>query len=83
MEETINKRKIKLNRAFEAKKRYKKIKKVKQKNIIEPIGPFVQVKVEKKKSKINVSPFQLVVVKIPWYRKVLRSFMGWFGYYYG
>ena len=81
MEKTINKRKIRLNKALEVKKRYIKIKKVKQKNIIEPIGPFVQVKVEKKKSKMVVSSFQLVVVKIPWYRRAIRSFMGWFGYY--
>ena len=84
MEEKINKRKIKMYKQLKGKKNYKKIKKEKKEkeNQRIKISPFVQVKVGKKEKTKKVSPFQLVVVKIPWYRRAMRNIMSYFGYYY-
>lgn len=84
MEEIVNKRKIKKSRTLEGRRVHKKtkqevIEKVKKD---EPIGAFVQVKKDEKDIIRKVSPFQLVVIKVPWYRKVMRSLMSLFGYYY-
>lgn len=37
---------------------------------------------EKKEPKFKISPFQLVVIKLPWYKRAIRSFMNLFGLYY-
>lgn len=89
MEEVINKRKIKNKKTLNGKRILKKFLEEEKEQISKEkpktqISPFVQVKVEKNKQERAVSPFQLVVIKIPWYKKAIRSLFNWlgFGYYY-
>lgn len=94
MEIEQKKRKIKIYKILEIKHLHKKqkitkfvqVKPCKTKN--EKIEKTKKDKnlegdLGKEKSKFTVSKFQLVVVKIPWYKKAFRSVLGFFGLYYG
>ena len=87
MEKIINKRKIKNKKTLEGKRIHKKKEnkeQICQEEPKEQISPFVQVNVQKSKNLSKVNPFQLVVIKVPWYKKAIRSLFNWFGfgYYY-
>lgn len=81
MKKEENKRKINRAKTLQVKHIQRKIK----------VGAFVQVNSENikkqetdligKKTNI-VGQFQLVVVKLPWYKKVYRSLLGFLGFYY-
>lgn len=66
MEDIINKRKINLYKTLENRYTHRK-------NII---------KEEKEENKSKIGPFQLVVIKLPWYKRAFRSLLGFLGYYY-
>ena len=79
MEEIKNKRKIKEYKTIE--KRY--IHKKNAENIeTQAEATNIEEKEKKEEKKNTISPFQLVVIKLPWYKKVFRSFMNFLGYYY-
>ena len=90
MEEEINKRRIKSFKTLEARYVHKKNKMQEQtqENIVE-----VQENVNDNKENVLknenetktknnlVGTFQLVVVKLPWYKKAWRSLIGFLGFY--
>lgn len=76
MEEIINKRKIILYKTLE--NRYIHKKNIENKEVIKK-ETIEEEKIEKKNI---IGPFQLVVIKLPWYKKLFRSFLGFLGYYY-
>ncbi len=79
MNKKQKKRKIKIAKTLEGRHIKKKYR----------VGKFVQVLPKNKKrkqekfqkvQKMDVSCFALVTVKIPWYKKALKSLFGFFGY---
>ncbi len=85
MEEEKNKRKIKKATTLQGRHIHKKHVEVVniEKNTMEKEEIKKDTKNEENKSSMAVGQFQLVVIKIPWYKKLIRSFMGFlgFGYY--
>ncbi len=72
-----NKRKIYKVKTLQGK--YIKYKNIKRKEVTST--PVTPIKVET--PKVNpVTSFKLVVVKLPWYKKVIRSIKGFFGFGY-
>ena len=90
MKKVINKRKIKKAKTLEKKLIHRKyrvcpfvkvtkdMKKPKQKKYNQVIRNILK---NRKNIESTVGCFQLAVIKIPWYRKMARSFFGFFGYY--
>ena len=81
MEKVLNKRKVGNYKTLEGRRIERK--KVSTDNLKKEykISPFVQVKLgkgKKQKKDITVTGFELVVVKIPWYRRIMREFMSYF-----
>lgn len=88
MEEIINKRKIKsiktLNGKFLHKKMTNSISAIEVEKSEEINKEEIQEnnKLSKKETKFKISPFQLVVIKLPWYKRAVRSLMSFLGLYY-
>lgn len=87
MEEIINKRKIKLVITLEGKYIHKKSIESNSSNV-KPLAEVVKEEIQennlfgKNISKPKISPFQLVVIKLPWYKRAIRSLLNLFGLYY-
>jgi len=76
MEEIINKRQVKSYKTLENKY-------IHRKNIEKSNTENIEVEKPKKEEKRStISPFQLVVIKLPWYKRAFRSLLGFLGYYY-
>lgn len=89
MREEENKRKIKNRKTLEGRYLKGKLK-------VEDINKFnnevkeekeskeakKDVSVEKKEKSNKVGPFQLVVIKLPWYKRMVKSIIGFFGFGY-
>ena len=78
----MNKRSIKkfknLNGKYVHKKNKTEIIEEKQEEIVEE---KIEVKNEQPYTP-KISPFQLVVIKLPWYKRAIRSLLGLLGCYY-
>ncbi len=93
MEKVENKRKVKNAKTLEGKYIYKIMLEKKEDKIDEKSEKIEETKKEEKskkdaffieeKPKIEkVGPFQLVVIKLPWYKRAVRSLMSFLGFYY-
>lgn len=87
----VNKRKIKKAKTLESrmvhKKRYSvgpfvQVKKSKKREINKK-EKIHETLLKRKKITTTVNCFSLAVIKIPWYKKISRTFLSFFGHYYG
>ncbi len=84
MNENAIKRKIKSFKPLEGGYIHKKekIKIIETKTIIEPKMEEIQETKKEQKNIGSVGQFQLVVIKLPWYKKAFRKLMGFLGLIY-
>lgn len=87
----VNKRKIKIAKTLERRMVHKKkysvgpfvqVKRGKKKENSKK-EKIHETLLKRKKITTTVNCFSLAVIKIPWYKKISRTFLGFFGHYYG